>query len=69
MAPNFLGCHDSTQACGRGEWLVATRYSSWEVYGKVQEGFSKDPAFAQLMAHTSTIAELTGRNIAVGVDL
>ena len=52
-----------------GKWLVSTRYSSWEVYGKVQEGLSKDPAFAQLMAHTSTIAELTGRNIAVGVDL
>jgi hypothetical protein len=52
-----------------GEWLVATRYSSWEVYGKVQEGLAKDPAFAKLMAHTSTIAELTGRNIAVGVDL
>jgi hypothetical protein len=52
-----------------GEWLVATRYSSWEVYGKVQEGLSKDPAFAKLMAHTSTVAELMGRNIAVGVDL
>jgi acyl carrier protein phosphodiesterase len=52
-----------------GEWLVATRYSNWEVYGKVQEGLSKDPAFAKLMAHTSTVAELMGRNIAVGIDL
>ena len=52
-----------------GEWLVATRYSSWEVYGKVQEAVSKDADFVKLMAHVSTIAELTGRNIAVGVDL
>jgi len=28
-----------------GDWLIATRYSSWEVYGKVQEGVAKDPAF------------------------
>ncbi|WP_426406658.1 hypothetical protein [Bradyrhizobium ganzhouense] len=52
-----------------GEWLAVTRYSNWEVYGKVQEGVSKDPAFAKLLAHLSTIAELTARNIAVGVDL
>jgi hypothetical protein len=52
-----------------GEWLVATRYSSWEVYGKVQEAVAKDPAFKKLMAHTATIAELTGRNIAVGYEL
>jgi Domain of unknown function (DUF1330) len=52
-----------------GEWLVVTRYSSWEAYGKAQEGLAKDPAYAKLMAHTATIAELTGRNITVGVDL
>jgi hypothetical protein len=52
-----------------GEWLVSTRYSSWEVYGKVQEAVAKDAAFAKLLAHTATFAELTGRNIAVGVDL
>jgi hypothetical protein len=52
-----------------GEWLVVTRYSSWEVYGKVQEALSKDAAFAKLMAHIPTFAELTGRNITVGVDL
>jgi hypothetical protein len=52
-----------------GEWLVATRYDSWEVYGKVQEAVAKDPAFAKLMAETMTVAELRGRNIAVGVDL
>lgn len=54
---------------GAGEWLVATRYSSWEVYGNAQEGIAKDPAFKKLMAHTATIAELTGRNIAVGYEL
>ena len=52
-----------------GEWLVVTRYASWEVYGKAQEGLAKDPAFAKLYAHTATFAELTGRNIAVGIDL
>jgi uncharacterized protein (DUF1330 family) len=52
-----------------GDWLVVTRYPSWEVYGKAQEGLSKDPAYAKLMAHTATIAQLMGRNISVGVDL
>ena len=52
-----------------GEFLISTRYSSWEVYGKVQEALAKDEAFAKLYAHTATFAELTGRNIAVGIDL
>lgn len=52
-----------------GEWLVITRYSSWEVYGSVQEKLTKDPDFAKLVAHTNAIAELAGRNIAVGIDL
>jgi hypothetical protein len=52
-----------------GEFLVSTRYSSWEVYGKAQEALAKDEAFAKLYAHTATFAELTGRNIAVGIDL
>ena len=52
-----------------GEWLITTRYSSWEAYGKVQEAVAKDEAFAKLMAHTATFAELKGRNIAVGVEL
>jgi hypothetical protein len=52
-----------------GEWLVVTRYASWEVYGKVQEAVAKDPEFAQLLANTATISQLMGRNIAVGVDL
>ena len=52
-----------------GELLVTTRYSSWEVYGKVQEAVSKDPEFAQVQADGMKIAELQGRNIAVGIDL
>jgi hypothetical protein len=52
-----------------GEWLVVTRYPSWEVYGKAQEAMAKDPAFTKLMAHTTSFAQLTGRNISVGVDL
>jgi hypothetical protein len=52
-----------------GEWLVVSRYASWEAYGKAQEGLAKDPAYAKLIANTATIAQLTGRNITVGVDL
>jgi hypothetical protein len=52
-----------------GEWLFAARYSSWEAYGKAQEKLAKDPDFARLQPHASTFAELTGRNIVVGIDL
>ena len=52
-----------------GELLVTTRYSSWEVYGKVQEAVSKDPEVAQVQADGMKIAELQGRNIAVSIDL
>jgi hypothetical protein len=52
-----------------GEWLIVTRYASWEAYGKVQEKVAGDPAFAKLWAHTNTFAELKGRNISVGVEL
>ena len=52
-----------------GEWLVTTRYSSWEVYGKVQEAVAKDPEFAEVQADGMKIAELQGRNIAVSIDL
>ena len=52
-----------------GEWLVVTRYASWDVYGKAQEGLSKDPAFEKLMANTANIAQLMGRNLTVSVDL
>ncbi|OAF10118.1 hypothetical protein AYJ54_12395 [Bradyrhizobium centrolobii] len=52
-----------------GEWLITTRYASWEVYGKVQEAVAKDPEFAQVQADGMKIAELQGRNIVVGVDL
>ena len=52
-----------------GEWLVVTRYASWEVYGKAHEGLAKDPEFAKLLANTATIAQLMGRNITVSVDL
>jgi hypothetical protein len=52
-----------------GDWLVVTRYASWEVYGKAQEGLAKDPAYAKLMTNTTSIAQLMGRNITVGIDL
>lgn len=52
-----------------GEWLIVTRYASWEVYGKAQEGVAKDPAFAKLLAHLPSFAQLSGRSISVGVDL
>ena len=52
-----------------GDWLVVTRYSNWEVYGKAQEGLANDPAWAKLLAHTASIAQLMGRNITVSVEL
>ena len=52
-----------------GEWLVTTRYSNWEVYGKVQEAVSKDADFVKLWSQTMEISELAGRNVAVGIDL
>ena len=52
-----------------GEWLVVTRYSNWEVYGKAQEGMAKDPAWAKLLADTAKVAQLMGRNITVIVEL
>jgi hypothetical protein len=27
-----------------GEWLIVSRYASWEVHGKAQEGVAKAPA-------------------------
>ena len=52
-----------------GEWLVTTRYSNWEAYGKAQDAVAKDPEFAQVQVDGMKIAELQGRNIAVGIDL
>ncbi|MDI2078388.1 hypothetical protein ABIF68_008502 [Bradyrhizobium japonicum] len=49
--------------------LVATRYSNWEVYGKVQEAVANDPEFAQVQADGMKISQLQGRNIAVSIDL
>jgi hypothetical protein len=46
-----------------------TRYSSWEVYGKVKEAVAKDHDFAKVLSQTMEIAELTDRNIAVSIDL
>ena len=52
-----------------GEWLVATRCANWEVYGKVQDAVAKDADFAKVWSETMKISELTGRNVAVGIDL
>ena len=52
-----------------GQWLGASRYSSWEAYGKAQEGLAKDPEFTKLVAHMATFSQLTARNITVGIDL
>lgn len=52
-----------------GELLVATRYSNWEVYGKVQEAVANDPEFTQVQADGMKISQLQGRNIAVSIDL
>ena len=69
MRANLSGYAGFTPAYSGGEWLVVTRYSSWEAYGKAQQGLAKDPDFARLMTNTANIAELSGRNITVGIDL
>ena len=62
---NFFDFPGFTLVCGPGSFLSLRA----KVYGKVQEALAKDEAFAKLYAHTATFAELTGRNIAVGIDL
>lgn len=52
-----------------GQWLAASRYANWEAFGKAQEAISRDKEFAKLMAHMTTFATLTGRNITVSIDL
>src|SRR5258706_13377318 len=56
----FLRLSRFHSGAGAGEWLISTRYSRWEAYGKVQEAVAKDEAFAKLMTHTATFAELKG---------
>ena len=52
-----------------GEWLAVSRFSSWSAYGKAQEGLAQDVEFQKLLAHVQSFAEITGRNITVGIDL
>jgi len=52
-----------------GEWLITTRYSNWETYGKVQDAVAKDADFAKLLSQQMEIAKMVGRNLAVGIDL
>ena len=52
-----------------GEWMVVARFASWGVYGKTQEALAKDAEFQKLMAHVLGMAELTARNITVGIEL
>jgi hypothetical protein len=52
-----------------GLWLSASRYASWEAFGKAQEGLAKDSDFAKLQADMLKFAQLSGRNITVGFDL
>jgi len=58
--------HTSAWAC---EWLITTRYSNWETYGKVQDAVAKDADFAKLLSQQMEIAEMVGRNIVVDIDL
>ena len=51
------------------EWLVVPRYSSWEAFGKAQEGLARTLPGQKLIPHAATVAQLTGRNITVSVDL
>ena len=44
MVPNFFGCSRFHTGAWAGEWLIVTRYASWEVYGKTQEAVAKEEA-------------------------
>jgi len=68
LRANFSEYAGFTPAYSGGEWLVVTRYSSWEAFGKAQDGLAKDPAWAKLIANTAGIARLMGRNIHVSVE-
>ena len=52
-----------------GEWLFVVRCGDWATFGKAQDGVAKDPAFQKLLTHVLSMAEVTGRNITVGVDI
>jgi hypothetical protein len=52
-----------------GEWLVVSRYANWAAYGKAQDGLAQDKEFQKLLAHVMSIAEMTARNVTVGIDL
>jgi hypothetical protein len=52
-----------------GEWLAVSRYSSWSAYGKAQEELAKDEQYQKVLAHVLSVAEMTARNITVGIDL
>ena len=62
MVSNFFGCPVFTLARG-------LEVADCDALRQLQEGMAKDPEFAKLMAHIPTIAQLTGRNISVAVDL
>ena len=51
-----------------GEWLVVVRYPSWAAYAKAQEGLANDAEYQQLLVRGAAQAEVTARNIVVGVD-
>jgi hypothetical protein len=51
------------------EWLITTRCTNWEVFGKLQEALAKDADFAKVLKRARELGELKGRNIAVGIDL
>ena len=52
-----------------GEWLISVRFPDWLAYGKAHEALSKDHEYQQILAGVMGKAELTGRNVAVGIDL
>jgi hypothetical protein len=52
-----------------GEWLVVSRYADWAAYAKAQDGLAKDSEYQKLLAHVGSMAEVTARNVTVGIDL
>ena len=52
-----------------GQWLISARFADWTVYGKANDALTKDAEYQKLLAGVMGMAELTGRSIAVGIDI
>ena len=52
-----------------GEWLVVVRYADWAAYAKAQGSLAGDAEYQKIGTQVAKIAEVTGRNFVVGLDV